>query len=287
MNILLAGLLMIIASLLMAGHDAITKYLTSVVVITSILWFRYFTQAIILLVLFVVKKNIFYYKSNKSGLQILRAVSLLGLSVFSIIGFKYLPLAQVVSVIFCAPILVAVLSYFLFKEKNSLIYWIYLIIGFGGVLLMVRPEKSSLSLYFIFPFLAALSFAFHQVINKKLSLQDSVFTSNLITSLICLTLLTPFFLINYERVNSINYIYLFSLGVFATLGHLLMTISFKFAPASIMAPITYTQIIFVGIISYFLFSYNFENLDYFGLGLIVVSGMLIFFNNYRQFIKKE
>lgn len=282
MKLLLGILMILLASAVMASHDALSKYLTLSLPVLLIVWFRYFSQFFLLSIFVLPVQGKSLYQTSHLTLQIYRGFALLGLSIFAIIGFKYLPLPETVSIIFTTPILVAILSTILFKERFSWQYWTLLMIGFCGVLLIIRPSKDIISWMVIFPFLAAISFAIYQLLTRRLNGVDSVTTSNYLTSLVGTIVLLPALYLFWQPLSWLMLTLLMSVGALGTVGHLAMTQAFKFAPTAVLSPFSYSQVMFACLLSLWMFNYKPAALDYAGIGLIVLSGVLLALYNYYK-----
>jgi len=282
MKLLPGILLILLASAVMASHDALSKYLTASLPILLIVWFRYFSQFSLLSLFALPVQGKALYQTRHLALQIYRGLALLGLSIFAMIGFKYLPLPETVSIIFTTPILVAVLSAVLFRERFSWQYWALLLLGFCGVLLIIRPSKEIISWMVVFPFLGAVSFAVYQLLTRRLNGVDSVITSNYLTSLVGTIVLLPALYLFWQPLSWLMLILLMCVGALGTVGHLAMTQAFKFAPAAVLSPFSYSQVMFACLLSLWLFHYQPAFLDYAGISLIILSGLLLALYNYYK-----
>lgn len=131
--------LMVLATFLFASHDAISKYLSGFYPIILIVWARYVVHTLLMAGIFLPQSGLRVLRTKRPGLQMLRALSLLSVSLLFTTGLMFMPLAEATSVIFLAPLLVTALSVPLLGERVSVGQWIAVIVGFVGVMIIVHP----------------------------------------------------------------------------------------------------------------------------------------------------
>ncbi len=164
----------------------------------------------------------------------------------------------------------------LLGERIARLQWIAVAIGFIGVLFIVRPGGSMFHPVALLALGAALSFSVYQIITRKLSHTDSSSTTNFISGLISAlvtSLLLPFF----WKIPTFHYALLMVLlGVSALVSHLLMTKAYQHAKPSTLAPFSYMQLLFAGLIGYVFFNQIPDAIGMVGMLVIVVGGLLVF-----------
>jgi len=171
--------LMLLATLLFAGHDALSKYLSGFYPIVMIVWARYLVHTLLMGALFLPRTGLRVLRSQRPLLQVLRGLCLLGTSILFNSGLMYIPLAEATAVNFLAPLLVTALSVWLLGERVSLGQWLAVSLGFVGVLVIVHPGSAFFAPPILFPFGSALCFCGYQLLTRKLAEVDSPTTSNL------------------------------------------------------------------------------------------------------------
>lgn len=136
----LKGILLIcVAIFLFSSHDAISKYLSAFYPIIMVVWVRYLVHTLLLAGYLLPQQGLRVLRAKRPGLQVARALCLIGVSLLFTTGLRYIPLAEATSVIFLAPLLVTALSVPLLKERVTRGQWVAVLLGLGGVLLIVRP----------------------------------------------------------------------------------------------------------------------------------------------------
>lgn len=269
-------LLVLCAGLLLASHDGISKYLTQIYPLIMVIWLRYFVQTVAMILLFFPKMRWTILRTRRPWLQLLRAISLLSISLLFIAGLRYIPLAEATAVMFLAPLIVTVLSALVLHEKVSKGQWLAVSIGFLGVLLIVRPGGELFTPAILLPVGGSICFAIYQLLTRRLASTDHAVTSNFLSGLfgtLALTLLLPG---EYSlEVASFDLMLMLLLGLLAMTAHMLLTMGLKYSSAATLAPFTYGQIIFAGIVGYFAFAQLPDALAILGVLIISCSGLAV------------
>ncbi|WAG76599.1 DMT family transporter [Metapseudomonas furukawaii] len=266
-------LLVVLATFLFAGHDALSKYLGGLYPVIMVVWARYLVHTLLMAGIFLPGAGLRVLRSRRPGLQVLRALSLLSTSLLFTAGLQFIPLAEATAVNFLAPVLVTALSVPLLKEKVSLVQWLAVVMGFIGVLVIVHPGGELFTPAILFPLGSALGFCFYQLLTRKLAAHDSPTTSNFFAGL-CNTLvmsaLVPFF---WQLPNWEGWLLLLALGAAGMTAHLLLTQAFRQAPPALLAPFGYCQIVFAGLLGFLVFSHTPEASTLAGIAIICLSGL--------------
>jgi drug/metabolite transporter (DMT)-like permease len=274
MNQPVRGILLIcVAVMLFASHDAVSKYLAGFYPIVMVVWARYVVHTLLMLVVFVPRSGLLVIRTKRPALQAARALCLIGCSLLFTAGLHFLPLAEATAVNFLAPLLVTALSVPLLKEQVSRAQWAAVICGFVGVLIIIRPGGALFTPAVLFPLGSAFCFGFYQLITRRLAETDSPTTSNFLTGLINSLLMSaalPFF---WQTPQFGHALLMIALGACGMGGHLLMTQSFRHAAPAMLAPFSYLQIVFAGLIGMLFFGHTPDSGAMLGILVICVSGL--------------
>ncbi|QTN47133.1 DMT family transporter [Ectopseudomonas mendocina] len=274
--------LMVLATFLFASHDAMSKYLSGFYPIILIVWARYMVHTLLMAGIFLPQSGLRVLRTKRPGLQVLRALCLLGVSLLFTTGLMFIPLAEATSVIFLAPLLVTALSVPLLGERVSAGQWAAVIIGFIGVLIIVHPGGSLFTPAVLLPLSAALCFSVYQILTRRLSEVDSATTSNFFAGLVntlVMSLLVPFF----WHVPSITHgLMMLALGGCGMAAHLLLTHAFRHAAPALLAPFGYVQIVFAGLLGLLVFNHTPDTTALIGILIICFSGLAAAWQSRRQ-----
>ena len=255
--------------------DAFAKHLSSSMDVLQITWGRYFFTLIFTLSLML----IFYRKSlvwtKKPFLQLIRGL----IFVFSTYLFFYaiseISLPKALTLAFVAPICVTALSPFFLKEQVGIKRWLAVFLGFFGTLVVIRPGLIEFNLATFAALGCGICYGFYLIITKKLSSSDNPLLTLLLSGIVGTIIISPFLPSIWINPTSNQWILLVLIGLIASVAHLLLILSLKYADASKLAPLGYTEIITNIIISYYFFNELPDNWTYLGLFIIVISGLYV------------
>ena len=264
--------------------DGFAKYLSLSLSVLQITWARYFFTVVIVLSLML----IFYRKkltlSEKPKLQILRGFLLFIANVLFFYSISVISLSKALTLAFIAPLVVVSLSPFFLKEKVGKKRWIAVILGFLGSIIVIRPGFIEFNIATLSAVGTGLFYGFYLIITRMLSDSDNPLLTLLYTGIVGALIgssVLPFVWVN---PSASEWIMLFLVGLFATIGHLLLILSLRLAEASKLAPFGYFELIPNIIIGYYFF-YNFPDIfDLFGLSFIVVSGLYLLFYDKKRYL---
>ncbi|MDA8766243.1 DMT family transporter [Candidatus Pelagibacter bacterium] len=255
--------------------DGFAKYLSDDLPILQITWARYFFT-----VAFVFPIMFFFYKkqlvwSDKPRLQIFRGLILLSANICFFYAISIISLAKALTLAFIAPLIVTAFSPILLGEKVGYRRWTAVAVGFIGSLIVIRPGFLEFNLASMAALATGFFYGFYLIITRKLSTSDNPLLTLLITGMVgalLVSLIIPFY---WVKPTLNQWSLMAGIGVFACIGHLFLILSLKYADASKLAPLGYTEIIPNVIIGYYFFSELPDNWTYLGLFIIVLSGLYI------------
>ena len=262
--------------------DGFAKYLSDDLPILQITWARYFFT-----VAFVFPIMFFFYKkqlvwSDKPKLQIFRGLILLSANICFFYAISVISLAKALTLAFIAPLIVTAFSPILLGEKVGFRRWTAVAVGFIGSLIVIRPGFLEFNLASMAALATGFFYGFYLIITRKLSTSDNPLLTLLITGMVgalLVSLIIPFY---WVKPTLNQWSLMAGIGVFACIGHLFLILSLKYADASKLAPLGYTEIIPNVLIGYYFFSELPDNWTYLGLFIIILSGLYI---SRREYLK--
>ena len=223
-----------------------------------------------------------FYTANHY-LVILRAFFLFSSTALQFLAFQFLPLTVTSTIEFTAPIIICLLSWPILGERVGLFRAIAIIVGFLGVVTIIRPFGTDFHPATVLSLMGAFSFAIYAILSRKLAGAVSVdlmqFYSGLIGSAIVLPMI---FFIWTNPSNTFDWFILFLIGFFGWLGHQLLTSAHSFAEANLLTPFGYSFIIYSAIWSFFISNYLPDRWTILGGGLIILSGVAIWLREYKK-----
>ena len=201
---------------------------------------------------------------------------------FFFYAISIISLAQALTLAFISPIIVTILSIFYLKEKVGIHRWSAVIIGFIGVLIIIRPGFLEINFASISAIGAGTAYAFYIIYTRKLSFIDSPVVTLLFTGVvgcILISIILPYYWTNIDLRQLILLILLASIGA---LAHFLIILSLRLGEASKLAPLGYFEISTNILVGYIFFGDLPDIWIYLGLSLIVFSGIYIFIRENKK-----
>ena len=273
-NTLLGTLLLALTYLFFSVMELTAKELGQSFNPFQIVFARYLSQLIILIIIFN-KRSILHLKSQYPLLQILRGALLLVTTCFMFSGLAYLPFAENIAIYMIGPVITTILAFFILKEKISFLQIIVVIVGLIGAIIIADPNSQSFNLAIIFPFLAALCFAFFTISTKFLNSSDSNQTTLLFTAITGTFLSAPFIIIFWKWPSLNETILMFCLGLLATIGHFFFIEALKVINASFAAPFVYLTVMLAAFWGYIIYNEVPNQNTIIGAFLIIIAGFII------------
>jgi drug/metabolite transporter (DMT)-like permease len=255
-------------------NDIIYKNLTMNFPVWEAVFFRAFSGSIISLYL-VYHSGISSIKTKKPVRHFVRASSAVGCVVLYIFGIKYLLLSENIAVAHSAPIIAALLAVPILGEKIGLHRILAIIIGFIGVLVIVKPGTDLFQLKSLIPIGSALFMA--SVYLSTRSLMNTESSTSIVFYYSFALLLTSLFFFPSDFVipDTFNLVLALSLGIMGSMGHYFMSQAARHADVAVTSPFEYSSFIFVGIMGYFFFFEIPSKSIVIGGILIIISGVYV------------
>jgi drug/metabolite transporter (DMT)-like permease len=280
-GIALISLAMLMFSLL----DASAKYASQYLPTLEVVWARYtFSMLLAILVLRSWSRPADYL-TNRPFMQALRALFLLGSTALNFVAIRYLQLAETAAITFAAPLLVTALAGPILGEWPGIRRWAAVIVGFVGVLIIVQPEPGAFQPAALFSIAAAFCYAGYSLTTRSLSATETPAGMLIYGSLLAVVVLTPALpAVGEMPPNWIVAAALVATGVFATIGHWCLILANRHAPAPVLAPFQYTQILYMPALGYLIFADIPGWSTLIGAAVVTASGLYIF---YRERVHRD
>ena len=273
----LIGIVLVIASAsIFACVDGFSKMLAETNSVAQIVWTRYALALPILLATTRPSQLPILFQTRRPGLQILRGLAPLAVSVGMVFGVRYLPLAEATVILFAAPFLVAAFSVPLLGERVHASSWIAVAVGFTAVLVVARPGVSELSLFALFPLVGAVFYAALQLITRRLAAAGERAETTLAWTLLTgIVVSSPFALYFWEPLDLEGWALMLAIGTSFGIAQLMMIRGFAHAPAALLAPLSYVQIVSATIFSVAVFHEVPDAWTLLGIVMIIGSGIYV------------
>lgn len=257
--------------------DSLAKYLGRTIPVPQLAWGRYGFHLLFLLALipFLGWRRILYTRQPVA--QLARGVFLFTATVSTYAAVQFLPLTTMYAIGFTAPLLVTALSVPMLREKVGLRRWLAVVVGLAGALVVVRPGFDTLNIGFAFAACMPLSFAFYQILTRRSARSDGALVGLFYAAVlgtIAASIAAPFF---WTPLDLTGWAFMAVLGFVGATGHFLLILALFSAPASVISPMIYTQIVWATLIGYVVF-HNLPDLwTVVGAAIVIGAGLFVFF----------
>ncbi len=255
--------------------DAYAKFLSSSMDVLQITWARYFFTVVFTLSLMLIFYRQSLVWSKKPLLQLIRGLILVFSTYLFFYSISFISLPKALTLAFVAPLIVTALSPFFLKEKVGIRRWTAVSIGFIGTLIVIRPGFIEFNLATFAALGNGICYGFYLILTRKLSTSDNPLLTLLFTGTVGALILSLFMPSVWINPTPNQWIMMAIIGLIASVAHLFLILSLKYADASKLAPLGYTEIITNILISYYFFHELPDNWTYLGLFIIVLSGLYI------------
>lgn len=251
----------------------------------QVVWARYaFHVGVMVLFMASSRRRLWLRLPRGPGLQLLRAVLLMAATAFFFAALRVIDLAEAVAVNFVAPLLVVVFSVLLLGERVGPRRWGAVIVGFVAILIILRPGTGVFQWASLLVVGAATCNALHQIVTRKLSPIDHPMTTLFVSGLlgaVCLSVIVPF---HWRDPDLLGWGLMAGIGGIGAVSHYTLIRAFQYAPASMLAPFGYSQIVVATAIGYVLFGNFPDAWTILGAALIIASGLYV---AYREAIARR
>ena len=256
--------------------DGLAKLLAGEYSIVQVVWARYAFAVPVILATARPAAWPDLLRCERPALQAARGLLPLLASVTVIVGLGLMPLADATAISFAAPLLVVALSALLLGERVSVHSWVGVACGFAGILLIVRPGAGTLAWAALFPLTTAFFFALYQVLTRLVSRGDDPVVTlawTVAVGLVLTTLLLPPY---WHPVGEADWPLLGLSGVLFGLGQFLLIRAFAMAPAAVLAPFIYAQIVAAIVFGVVVFGDVPDLWTTAGTTLVILAGVYVF-----------
>jgi drug/metabolite transporter (DMT)-like permease len=258
--------------------DCIAKYLGGHMDTLQVVGARYVSAFALTLIISNPITRPGLLKTSRPALQIGRSLLLLLSTVFNFLAFRWLQLDEALAILFSTPFLVAIMAGPLLGEWVGWRRWTAIIVGFIGVLVVIRPGFGGMHWAAIFSVGSAICYAVYNIATRLLSRTDSSETtllySNMIGGLLMLPVL-PFVWV--PPTSLLDWVLMVAVGGFGAFGHYLLIVAHRLAPASVLSPFIYTQLVWATTLGFLVFGNVPHQWTLTGAAIVIASGLYLLY----------
>lgn len=267
----------------MSVMDACAKWLGEGYAVSQIILARNGVGAVLVLLVVLARgRGLGILRAQRIGLLALRVVCSLAAGFLFFTGLRHLPLADAFAIAFTAPLFITALSMPLLGEHVGMRRWAAVVVGFAGVLVVIQPGTTSFRPEALLPLAAALSYALTMLLSRRLTRDMTtsaiVFWSSLGAALAALTLMPS----QWTTPGPADLALFLFMGLIGTLGMLLITEGYRFAPAAVVAPFDYSALLWAILLDWMIWAHLPGPHVWLGSAILIASGLYILHRETRR-----
>ena len=277
----LSGIIyLLIAMSVLSTLDATGKWLmTAGIPLLVLCWIRYSVHLVLIMAIVIPSKGWQILRTRKPVEQLMRGVFMLSSTMVFFTTLHYLPQAEATAINFIAPLILLAVAPWILKEKAMLSRWVAAIVGFIGIVIVIRPAGGLDPTGVAFGLSNAVIFSMQFIANRRLA-GDNPLTTVIWSGFFGTVVLTVYTLFTLEDVLTVlagldlkRWLLLLSTGVTGGVGHLLQIQAYRHAPASLLSPFVYLQIISATTLGWLVWNQFPDAITWVGIGVICASGI--------------
>ena len=205
----------------------------------------------------------------------LRALAAVVTGVSAFYAFSVLPLAQTYAILFASPLLITILAIPVLGETVRLRRWLAVLVGLGGVMVVLRPGQTDLSLGHVAALAAAVGGSLASIVVRKIGAEERPVVMLLYPMMINFIVMASALPFVYKPMPIEHLGLLGVIATFAWMASRLVIAAYQSGEAAIIAPMQYSQIIWATIFGFLFFDEAIDPATAVGAGIIIASGMYI------------
>jgi drug/metabolite transporter (DMT)-like permease len=270
------------AYLLFTLLDGSAKWLVGAMPVIMVVWLRFVMHAIIAGAVLFPIRGVSLVRSRYLRWHLVRALMFVAMTGINFWALQYLQLTVTSSIFFTVPIIIALASALAFGERLDAGRWAAIGAGFAGVLLIVHPWSAQFHPAMLASLVNALLYAIFMLMTRRLAAYETPETIQYLPAVGAAVLLTPFAIAGWEWPDTwLEWTVVCLLGVFGAVGHQLLALAHRYAPASVIAPFLYQQVIYMALFGYLVFGDVPPAAVWTGAPIVIASGLYLFYRERR------
>ena len=257
--------------------DGSAKWLVSVMPVIMVVWLRFATHVLVAGVVLFPLRGFGLVRTRHLRWHVVRALMFVAMTGINFWALQYLQLTVTSSIFFSVPLIIALISASFLGEKLAAGKWIAIVAGFAGVLVIVRPWGAEFHPAMLASVVNALMYAAFMMMTRRLAAYDSPETIQYLPAVGATIGLAPFAFAAWEWPSGwLEWAVACLMGVLGGLGHYLLALAHRYAPASVIAPFLYQQVIYMALFGYLVFGDVPSAWVWLGAAIVIASGLYLF-----------
>lgn len=257
--------------------DGSAKWLVASMPVIMVVWLRFVMHAVVASAVLLPLRGARLVMTRYWRWHVVRALMFITMTGINVWALQYLQLTVTSSIFFSVPIIIAVMGALFFHERLDAGRWAAILVGFAGVLFIVRPGSAGFHPAMIGSLVNAVIYSCFMLMTRRLAAYESAETIQYLPALGAAVLLTPVAITRWEWPDTwLEWTVACLLGVFGAVGHQLLALAHRYAPASVIAPFLYQQVVYMAIFGYVVFGDVPPPAVGIGAAIVIASGLYLF-----------
>jgi drug/metabolite transporter (DMT)-like permease len=297
MNIASAILLKIISTLLFAVMSALVRWLGDVVPLGQVVFFRSAFAILPVVIIYALRGELWAaVRTGRPFGHVGRGVVGAGGMFFNFAALARLPIADATAISFSSPLITVAFAGLLLGERVRIYRWSAVILGLVGVIVMLAPHlsagqlsamTSTGALGAIYALIGAICGAGAVIQTRRLTDSETTSAIVLYFSLICAAAGLATLPFGWHWPTPSEFLALIMIGVLGGVSHLLLTESYRHAPASLVAPFDYTAMLWALMLGYFMFDEVPEIMVFVGAAIVIAAGLFVIWRERQLGVRRR
>lgn len=275
--------LVTLATLCFAALDACAKWLVQSLPVIEVVWLRFFTHVVLMSLLLAPVYGWELVRVRDARSHLLRALMLGCMTALNFWALQYLQLAETGAIQFSVPLLIALLSAWWLREHLGARRWVAIVLGFIGVLLVIRPGTQGFHPAIFLSVLNAVLYAMFNLLTRRMAATESPASMQLMSALGATVILLPFVWVQWQApADWQTWVVIGLCGLGGGLGHYCVAKAHRYASAAVLGPFLYQQIIYMALWGWLIFSQVPDGAVIAGAVVVVLSGLYLLWLEMRR-----
>jgi drug/metabolite transporter (DMT)-like permease len=272
-----------LATLGFSTIDVCGKWLVQSLPVVEVVWLRFVTHAVWMIALLAPVRGRAIVRMASWRLQALRALMLAVMTGLNFWALQYLQLAETGAIQFSVPLIIAGLSALWLGERLGASRWAAILVGFVGVLVVMRPGTQGFHPAILLSVLNAVLYAMFNLLTRRMAATESAESMQLISAIGAALVLTPFALAVFRMPQGWQtWAVIAAIGLAGGLGHLFAAMAHRHATAAVLGPFLYQQILYMTAWGWLVFGQVPDGFVIGGAAIVVASGLYLLWMEMRQ-----
>jgi drug/metabolite transporter (DMT)-like permease len=275
-RILRAILSIIFSVLCFSVLNAMSKTLSQTYPVIEVIWGRYIFAFVFMVAIFLPRAGMALFRWHNVPSQIVRGLLLFFSSFLYFHGIVDMPLASAASISLTSPLIVTALSSSFLGEPVGPKRWAAVMVGFVGALIVVRPGSAHFEWHSLWIVGSTISSSLYQLFSRRYGQAERPDASATMATIVGTAVALP--MLPFEWVTPTfgwHWVLFVGMGIMAGVGHYFLTIAYSQAPAAVVAPFNYVQLLGAALLGYLVFGDFPDFWTWVGAGVIICSGLYL------------